>query len=657
MGSEKGIIKKLKLHELVGYSYENNMDVYPITCTAAVYDENNKSLAEILKNLGSGGSSGGSGDTPTIKTKFLRIYKSSTVQPATPDGGSYSFTDNSLTVPTEWNGSSEGLDNPIWMSMGSILSNTDDIVWSTPICVSGSVTDRVLRRCYVAMVYKNSETQPDTPVGGSCDFSNNTPIFTPPDGWSTNSDVAVNENTWCSIRAFYSDNTETQWSVPSKTAQASITLTAAQLEEIAGYIKITTNMLEYLVQKMTLNTDELEVVAKNVKMTTDNLNTIANNILESSNFYKNVASKIEFSAEDYKLIADNITLQDEQLDVISTKIQTNAQFISTVAKQITFSADDLNTIAKNVQLSAEQLQVIAGNVKITLTDDEMQAIADKVTLSSENKEAIIVDLLGTLNTKDLTVNGGASQFNADGSGYVANQNIKWDKDGNSTFNGTFTTGTGDKTITITNDNAGNGELNLGDLVDISYATTGYYVQGSLIGNGESGKIIVKSMHPIDKAISSDPNEQSTTIKEYQTTTITGSSIDVNQLEAKYVNASSIYSEFISGGFYRMYSILNKGNNTFKSNTDGTSGLTLDGEKVFGDQIFIISDDTDGKVITLPAIYGNSAFCLTFIRQSSHSVTFSGNFVTSSGETTSFTPTSRVITFYHVLSMTYWFVDD
>ena len=51
MSSDKGIIKKLKLHELVGYSSDDNIDVYPITSIAAVYDENNKSLTDILKDI------------------------------------------------------------------------------------------------------------------------------------------------------------------------------------------------------------------------------------------------------------------------------------------------------------------------------------------------------------------------------------------------------------------------------------------------------------------------------------------------------------------------------------------------------------------------------------------------------------------------------
>lgn len=40
-----------------------------------------------------------------------------------------------------------------------------------------------------------------------------------------------------------------------------------------------------------------------------------------------------------------------------------------------------------------------------------------------------VDVVGALNATDLTINGGKSRFNRDGSGYVANGNISWNTSG------------------------------------------------------------------------------------------------------------------------------------------------------------------------------------------------------------------------------------
>ena len=318
MSSNKGIIKKLKLHELVGYSSDDNIDVYPITSIAAVYDENNKSLADILKDIQA---NGGGGSNP--KSRLLQIYKTANIQPSTPIGGTYDFENNTFTPPTGWVADSNGLTNPIWMSMGSVLSNNEGIVWSVPICIAGATETTTLKRCYVAIIYKNSDTQPETPSGGSCDFSSGSPIFSPPDGWSINSEIPVNESTWCSIRAFYSDNTETQWSVPSKVAQANVNLTAAQLDVIAGKITITANNLDYIASHVTLNTESLDYIAKNM----------------------------------------------------------------------TFTADQIRMIANNV------------------------------------------DVLGTLNTRDLTINGDKSKFNADGSGYIAGGNITWSTDGSGSLAG------------------------------------------------------------------------------------------------------------------------------------------------------------------------------------------------------------------------------
>lgn len=46
-----GIIKKLKGKELVGWSQDGNIDVYPVTSTQAVFDGNNQNLDTIISGL------------------------------------------------------------------------------------------------------------------------------------------------------------------------------------------------------------------------------------------------------------------------------------------------------------------------------------------------------------------------------------------------------------------------------------------------------------------------------------------------------------------------------------------------------------------------------------------------------------------------------
>lgn len=413
---DKGIIKKLNTHELVGWEDEALMDVYPITATSAVYDEDtNKSLADILKDLksgsGSGGSgSGGSGGANPIKTKLLQIYMSSDTMPVTPTGGSYSFTDDTLTVPTGWSGSPDGLASPIWMSYGSVTSNVDGITWSVPVCISGSVVDGILKRCYVAIVYRTMETQPETPTGGSYDFDSGT--FIPPDGWSANaSKTTTNAEQWCSIRAFYNDDTETSWSTPCKAAEANVTLTAAQLETIAGKIKLTTNDFDMIAGKINLNSDQIDTIAKAVTLTTDDLRVIAANTTLSST--------------DLAVVAQNVSLTTDQLNTVANNVSLKADQIDTIAKKVTLNADQLEYTVKSLTLNADLIDAVSNKVEEdvdgTLTEykSEWKKTAEEI---SAELSATKTDLNGQISKQSATFSATASQLQANLESYQTNVN-------------------------------------------------------------------------------------------------------------------------------------------------------------------------------------------------------------------------------------------
>lgn len=143
-----GRIKKLKLHELVGHEKETDMDIYPITSTQAIFDENNKSLSDIIKELnnkGGGSSSGGSSGTPDnpntptdVKSKLLHIYKNAVIRPTTPEGGAYNFSTNTLQCPDGWQDNYDNLSKPVWTSTGYAYSDRSVIAWSTPISMDGT---------------------------------------------------------------------------------------------------------------------------------------------------------------------------------------------------------------------------------------------------------------------------------------------------------------------------------------------------------------------------------------------------------------------------------------------------------------------------------------------------------------------------------------
>lgn len=272
-----GIIKTIKLHELAGWQDNKDMDVYPVTSTKAIYDEDNHSLDEILESLKNIQSSS-TITQENIQTKLLSIYKTSQYRPSSPVGGSYDFNADVFVAPEGWQTSSIDMEDPIWLSYGSAISSSQGIIWSIPICISGNFGTAALRRTYVATVYKNAEMKPETPVGGSYDFD--TQQLTPPQGWRVDSDVSVTSSTWCSIKAFYSDDEGdgSAWSTPVRTSQSVINLTATDLNQIADRITLTTNDLQGIARNVTLNAEDLNIISKNVTLTQDQLSFIANQI-------------------------------------------------------------------------------------------------------------------------------------------------------------------------------------------------------------------------------------------------------------------------------------------------------------------------------------------------------------------------------------------
>lgn len=382
-----GIIKKLKLSELSG-GHGQDLDVYPITSIKAVFDEDNHSLEDILKDLKKGGQS----TQEAVQTKLLQVYQTSQYRPSSPTGGSYDFKKDTFTAPDGWKADPTGMEEPLWMSYGTAVSNVSNITWSIPICIAGNYGTKALRKTYVAIVYMNSEVQPASPIGGSYDFDTQT--LTPPEGWSTDSTLPVSSSTWCSIKAFYSDDEGegSAWSTPVRTSQSVINLTAAEINEIASKITLTANQLEAIAGKVSLNAEDLSVIAQ----------------------------------------------------------------------------------------------------QVTLTQDQLSILADQIDIASK------IDITGTLNTTDLTINGGNSVFKKDGSGYVANEHIKWDTEGNLTVNNATINNATIDSATMTNANV------TGAITATSGKVGGFKISGNNLINDDGAYILMNlSSHRYIEIGSSD----------------------------------------------------------------------------------------------------------------------------------------------------------
>ena len=587
----EGIIKTLKLRELVGYG-DLDKAVWPVTSTGAIFSSDNKSLEEILADLynkiknggsGTGGNTGGddgkdgktydyipvfiychADSVPTSKPiggsynfttntltppsgwqnnytgldkpiymsigmacskdgstiewsypfvafsdgskgsdlpyqpvpesnyKTLFIYQHNTSQPDIPTGGSYSFDTQTLNPPDGWYTSKENLTYPVYMSVGFTSKDKNTIEWSYPVIIADknglgpgkNPGSALLKRTYVAVIYKQSDEQPNTPSAsaGIVHFDTTPYTFDPPTGWSTDTALAVNDDTWCSIKVFYQtadnsyDNSATEWSTPVKANLTKLTLTEAEMNMIAGRISVTSNDVETAFDTWINNTRNLETVAEKVTETTDFYSLTAGQLVTNSDFQLNVAKEL-ITVSNYKddvvqnasgeIVAEIKADSDGMLTEIAKNVVIEAKadkdnkdgLIMLVAKDVTdnikseieVGTDDsgngfIKAIANNIDFNSNAFNSIVTNATngkvsaIMQSEDTISLIKDTTTslIMGDNYIKMVaskVDIVGSLNTTDLTINGGKSRFNADGSGYVANQNINWDKDGNLNLKG------------------------------------------------------------------------------------------------------------------------------------------------------------------------------------------------------------------------------
>lgn len=626
----EGIIKTLKLRELVGYG-DLDKAVWPVTSTGAIFSSDNKSLEEILADLyskiknggsGTGGNTGGdggegdSGDSgndgkdgktydyvpcfiychadsvPTSKPiggsydfttktlnppdgwsssyanmdkpiymsigiacskdgskiewsypfvafsdgskggdlpyvpvpesnyKTLFAYQHNLSQPDIPVGGTYNFDTQTLeNAPSGWQiGSKEGLDYPVYMSVGFCSKSKPDVEWSYPVIIADSnglgpgktPGSDLLKRVYVAVIYQESSSQPATPASteGSVDFNKTPYEFTPPTGWSTDASLTVNADTWCSIKAFYQtadgsyDNSTTEWSTPVKANLTKLTLTEAEMNIIAGRISVTSNDIETAFNTWIAQGSNIEMIAKKIVATTDIYSIVAGQYVVNADFIENVANKVisvanfkqdviqdasgkavvQITADKdglYSAIAKNIVqeaIQDKDnkggiiylvakdvtnnitAEILTGTDENGKGFVKAIANNIDFNSDSFKSIVANAA-EGKVTAIMHDNNTIALINKAASDTASSLIVGEQfiNLIAPKVDVSNKLSAKDLTINGGASQFNKDGSGHVARGNISWDTEGNVNIKGKVNVVT--KQIYLTKQNSSSSVFN------------------------------------------------------------------------------------------------------------------------------------------------------------------------------------------------------
>ena len=149
------------------------------------------------------GTTGPTGE-PGLSVAELTIYKRATSAPATPTGGSFDFSNQTLTPPATWSVGIPAGNDPVYVSRAVATSTspngTDDTLgWSTPVKAlsDGSSVD---------IIFKRSATQPATPA----------PSPGVPATWYTDVDSvpASSDKLWSSTGTRANEGQDWVWQLP-----------------------------------------------------------------------------------------------------------------------------------------------------------------------------------------------------------------------------------------------------------------------------------------------------------------------------------------------------------------------------------------------------------------------------------------------------------
>lgn len=196
----------------------------------------------ILSQNGADGVDGAAGSNGS-SVAFVSIYQRASSAPSAPSsGGSYNFTNNTLTAPNNWYTSVPSGNNPVYMSVSTAVSaagggGTDStLTWGTPTLLAQNGTNGADGAdgadgndggtgaagsdgvsTYQAIVFQRASSAPNAPTNGSFNFGNNT--LTNPTGWSDtvpsgNNPIYATRNLF-SVSGDTGTDTSVNWSTPT----------------------------------------------------------------------------------------------------------------------------------------------------------------------------------------------------------------------------------------------------------------------------------------------------------------------------------------------------------------------------------------------------------------------------------------------------------
>lgn len=336
----------------------------------------------------------------------------------------------------------------------------------------------LVKSVYV-MCFNQSTTPPETPTGGSYDFSNE--VLNAPEGWSVdNKSLTGKGDIWMSYTTFWSNGDANEWSKPIRFVDFDGLFAQLEVEMQELYDKMVADADSDL-NKLLTNANAKLTEAKNyldsikesfsksgIEESIDkvtifsswydkNVDTITNLAQEVDSFKGSITS----FGERIDVINQTVSTVSSTLDTVKAKAETAATWVDTNKDKVSSAISTIDGINATITASVEQKigeEISTGKLQITpekisaaiangngigavimaaINDEssEVKIQADKIILSGET----IVELLNSLR---VVINNGASAFEKDGSGHLAQGNISWDASGNAEVKGKITASNG-----------------------------------------------------------------------------------------------------------------------------------------------------------------------------------------------------------------------
>ena len=161
----------------------------------------------------------------------VQVFRRSAAPPDDPTGGSFNFTTQNLTPPTDWSSQIPTGTDPVYTAIGqaSIIGQTGTATptWSDAELVYRDGTPGTTgndgangldgRSTYQAKIFRRDTGEPNTPTGGSFNFG--TEVLTAPTGWSdtvpTGTDQLFSSIALFSVIGQTGTDSSVTWSTPA----------------------------------------------------------------------------------------------------------------------------------------------------------------------------------------------------------------------------------------------------------------------------------------------------------------------------------------------------------------------------------------------------------------------------------------------------------